>query len=192
MLRSLVLKQENAAVLRCDNPFWKFSLAVYARGGVAPECLALQEALGIDVNVLLFCAWVGAEKKLILNEKNFAAIDASIRRWHQTVVRPLRAVRQAMKPMPEMADDVVKDLRKDIAAVELKAEQIEQALLFEETDALSAGATTADDAETAIRANITAFVQRNATDATATPATPSLIAAAIGYRSATPSKTLEK
>lgn len=169
-------------MLRCDNPFWKFSLAVYAQPGVAAECLALQSALGIDVNALLFCVWLGAEKKLLLNNKNFEAIDACVRRWHQTVVRPLRAVRQTMKPMPEMADDAVKDLRKDIAAVELRAEQVEQALLLEETDALSASAATADDAETAVRANIAAFVRRNATDATATPATPSLIAAAIGYR----------
>lgn len=179
-------------MLRCDNPFWKFSLAVYAQPGVAAECLALQGALNIDVNVLLFCAWLGAEKKLLLNEKNFATIEASVRRWHATVVRPLRAVRQAMKPMPEMADEAVQGLRKDIATVELKAEQIEQALLFENAEALSAGAAMADDAETAIRANIVAFVQRNATDATATPAPLSLIAAAIGYRSEAPSKTLEK
>lgn len=175
-------------MLRCDNPFWKFSLAVYAQGGVASECLALQEALGIDVNVLLFCAWLGAEKKLVLNDKDFTAIDTCVHGWHRTVVRPLRAVRQTMKPMPEMADEAVKELRKEIAAVELEAEQIEQALLFDNTDALSTGAATADDAETAIRANITAFVQRNATDAAAMPAPLSLIAAAIGYRSAEPIK----
>lgn len=179
-------------MLRCDNPFWKFSLAVYAQPGVAPECLALQEALGIDVNVLLFCAWLGAEKKLLLNDKSFEAIDMQVRRWHATVVRPLRAVRQAMKPMPEMTDEAVQDLRKDIAAVELKAEQIEQALLFQSMDTLSAGAATMDDPETAVRTNISAFVRRNATGATETPATPSLIAAAIGYRSVARSKTLEK
>lgn len=179
-------------MLRCDIPFWKFSLAVYAQPGVASECLALQSALGIDVNVLLFCAWLGAEKKLLLNDKDFETIDACVRRWHEMVVRPLRSVRQTMKPMPEMADEAVQGLRKDIAAIELRAEQIEQALLFEETNALSANAVTADDAETAIRANITAFVQRNATGATATPAALSLIAAAIGYQSAAPSKTLEK
>lgn len=173
-------------MLRCDNPFWKFSLAVYAQAGVAPECLALQEALGIDVNVLLFCAWLGAEEKLVLNDKNFAAIDACVRSWHQTVVRPLRAVRQAMKPMPEMADAVAQELRKDIAAAELRAEQIEQALLFENTEALSAGAATMNDLEAAVRANIAAFVRRNATDGMAMPATLSLIAAVIGYQRTAP------
>lgn len=175
-------------MLRCDNPFWKFSLAVYEQPGVEAECLALQSALNIDVNVLLFCAWLGADRKILLSADSLAAIDAQARGWHGTVVRPLRAVRQAMKPMPDMADDAVKALRKDVAAAELRAEQIEQALLFQSTEALSAGAATADDPEIAIRANIAAFVQRNATDATATPATPSLIAAAIGYRGAAPFK----
>ena len=60
----------------------------------------MQDALNIDVNALLFCAWLGAEKKLALNEANLTAIGAEVKRWHQNVVRPLRAVRQTMKPMP--------------------------------------------------------------------------------------------
>ena len=82
---------------RCDSPFWKFSLAVYAAPGVAAECLALQSELNIDVNSLLFCAWLGAAKTILLGDRNLAAIDASVRQWHETVVRPLRAVRQKIR-----------------------------------------------------------------------------------------------
>ena len=48
-----------------DNAFWKFSLAVYAAPGVPEECLAVQERYGVDVNVLLFCAWLafGAQSR---------------------------------------------------------------------------------------------------------------------------------
>ena len=38
-----------------DNPFWNYSLALYARAEVAKTCLALQDRLGLDVNLLLFC-----------------------------------------------------------------------------------------------------------------------------------------
>lgn len=184
-------RKGKAAVLRCDNPFWKFSLAVYAQPGVAAECLALQSALNIDVNALLFCAWLGADKKIILNETNLDAAEACARRWHGVVVRPLRTIRQAMKPMPDMADDAVKALRKDIAAVELRAEQIEQALLFDEADTVAAGATPAS-AEHAVTANVTAFVQRNATGAAEIPPARLLIAAAITYPALSSSKTIEK
>lgn len=178
-------------MLRCDNPFWKFSLAVYAQPGVAAECLALQSALNIDVNVLLFCAWLGADRKILLSADSLAAIDAQAQGWHTTVVRPLRAVRQAMKPMPDMADDTVKALRKDIAATELRAEQIEQAMLFDATDRVCAGAT-ATSAEQAVTTNVMAFVQRNATGTAEIPAARLLIAAATAYRSLPSSKTIEK
>jgi uncharacterized protein (TIGR02444 family) len=171
-------------VLRCDNPFWAFSLAVYAQPGIAAECLGLQEACNIDVNALLFCAWLGAEKGLILTERNLAAIDVHVRRWHETVVRPLRAVRQAMKPMPEMTDDAVIKLRKDIAAAELHGEQIEQAILFGAAAKISDGANAASG-EQAVSANVIAFVQRSATGAATIKPPRLLIAAALAYRAAT-------
>ena len=43
-----------------DTPLWAFSLAVYGGDGVAEECLDLQERLGLDVNILLFAAFLGA------------------------------------------------------------------------------------------------------------------------------------
>ena len=46
--------------------FWKFSLELYDREGVAAACLALQEEYQLDVNLLLFCYWHGS---------NFGVID---------------------------------------------------------------------------------------------------------------------
>ncbi|MFZ0067404.1 MAG: TIGR02444 family protein, partial [Pseudolabrys sp.] len=51
----------DCGTLQYDNEFWRFSLAVYSRAGVAEECLALQETAGADINVLLFCAWTGMQ-----------------------------------------------------------------------------------------------------------------------------------
>ena len=60
-----------------DNAFWKFSLAVYATPGVAGECLAVQESLGVDVNVLLFCAWLAAARKVALTPGDIEGLVAS-------------------------------------------------------------------------------------------------------------------
>ena len=43
---------------------------------------------------------------------------------------PLRAARRGIKTLAEAADDDVAALRKDVAALELRAEQIEQAMLY--------------------------------------------------------------
>ena len=42
--------------LNLDSDLWRFAHAFYGGKGVSPACLALQEALGIDVNFVLFGA----------------------------------------------------------------------------------------------------------------------------------------
>ncbi len=85
-------------MLERDNPFWNFSLDVYAAPGVAAECLALQRTWNIDINILLFCAWLGSKNR-VLTESNLAEIDARVREWRETIVLPLRGVRQNLKGM---------------------------------------------------------------------------------------------
>jgi uncharacterized protein (TIGR02444 family) len=112
--------------LELDNPFWQFSLSIYGQVDVADECLALQEAAGIDVNVLLFCAWLGA-RGIVLRKEDIAAASETIEAWSQNVVRPLRGVRQRMKGL---YNNEFSDLRERVKALELEAEQVEQAILF--------------------------------------------------------------
>jgi uncharacterized protein (TIGR02444 family) len=113
--------------LTLDNPFWKFSVAVYAAPGVADECIAVQDRYDIDVNVLLFCAWLGWSRRIGLTPKDIGAIDAVVRTWHENSVKPLRSVRQFTKGMPE---DEVRRLRARVKAIELDAERIEQGMLY--------------------------------------------------------------
>ena len=47
-----------------ETPFWQFSGAVYAHPGVAEACLDLQDRHGLDVNLLLFCAWAGVQGRV--------------------------------------------------------------------------------------------------------------------------------
>jgi uncharacterized protein (TIGR02444 family) len=80
--------------------------------------------------VLLFCAWAGAARGALLSARDVAEIAELARPWHDGAVRPLRAVRNDVKAMPEFEHAEVKVLRKEILAAELHAEQVEQALLF--------------------------------------------------------------
>lgn len=110
-----------------DNAFWQFSLAVYAAAGVADECLAAQESHGVDVNVLLFCAWLAFARKIALTPQDIGAIGVEVDVWHESAVKPLRSVRRYMKNVP---GGDVSALRTRVKADELEAEQIEQAMLF--------------------------------------------------------------
>ncbi len=110
-----------------DNAFWTFSLAVYAVPGVANECLAVQERFGVDVNMLLFCAWLAFARRVALTPHDIATIGAAVSDWHETAIKTLREVRRYMKNVP--GGDVAA-LRTRVKAAELEAEQVEQAILF--------------------------------------------------------------
>jgi uncharacterized protein (TIGR02444 family) len=146
-------------MLECDSPFWRFSLAVYAAPGVAPECLALQDDQGIDVNVLLFCAWCGSTRR-VLTEGDLATIESAIQPWRDAVIAPLRAVRRSIKTVPDAAQDTVAALRQDVAALELRAEQVEQAMLYR-TIASSKRSSGLASAEVAIRLNIALLLRKD-------------------------------
>ena len=92
-------------MLQCDNPFWRFSLAVYAAPGVADECLALQDTRGVDVNVLLFCAWLGSRRDGADRQTILPPSKPAVRPWRERVVQPLRGRRRDIKARPDAADE---------------------------------------------------------------------------------------
>lgn len=152
--------------LEIDNPFWQFSLRVYAAPGVAEECLEVQERLGINVNVLLYAAWLGAARGIILQDAELRMIDDAVEGWTAEVVQPLRAVRRRLKVMPQIEDPAVQAVRKQVTQAELSAEQIQQAMLYRLTDDLgrsSAGSNAA------ARGNVMAILASTNAGASAFP-----------------------
>jgi uncharacterized protein (TIGR02444 family) len=109
-----------------QNDFWQFSLALYGQPGVAVECLGLQDKFGLNINLLLFCAWLGC-RGIVLTREDLEGALRSIASWHDHVVRPLRGVRRQMK----LHHDDVSALRAQVQRVEIEAEQVEQAMLFD-------------------------------------------------------------
>lgn len=136
--------------LQLDNAFWRFSLRVYGASGVAEECLALQRSHGIDVNLLLLSAWLGAARGIALQEALWARLAGRAEAWQREVVAPLRSARRQLKLLPEMAHPQVQAFRAELAKREIEAEQIEQALLFAEAEPWRADAD-ADRAQAARR-----------------------------------------
>ena len=82
---------------RMGSPFWNFSLAVYGANAVQHECLDLQDRFGLDVNLILLCAFLGAVHGVALTPDDIAAARETVRQWQEQVVRPLRAARRNLK-----------------------------------------------------------------------------------------------
>ena len=113
-----------------QNPFWRFSLALYGHDGVAAACLRLQDQCGLDVNLLLYCGWA-AQCGVALNEAQLARLAAQTQAWREEVVYPLRSVRRALKqgvtPVELPDSDALRDAVKQM---ELKAEFLLQQALW--------------------------------------------------------------
>ncbi|MCG8355636.1 MAG: TIGR02444 family protein [Kiloniellales bacterium] len=108
-----------------DAAFWDYSLALYGQPGVAEACLALQDRLDLDVNLLLFCCWAG-QRGRSLTSAEIAGLRAASRDWQVHVVRPLRQVRRWLKNRDLGLGDAPEILRREIKAQELEAERLEQ------------------------------------------------------------------
>ena len=110
------------------HPFWNFSLELYSCEGVAEGCLDLQERRGCDVNILLFCCWLGASGRPTLTADRLRTILKASDVWQAEIVRPLRAVRRLLKDRswPEALPETVDAVRRRTADAELAAEHAEQ------------------------------------------------------------------
>ena len=122
----------SAIVVESKSSFWTFSLSVYDNPNVQQECLGLQDDYGIDVNLLLFCVFIGAAYGVVLPDPAVREAAEAVRTWQTKVVSVLRAVRMTLKPFAtEMSPvaSMIATLRAQLKALELEAERIEQSTL---------------------------------------------------------------
>lgn len=125
-----IVQGQPSADLPLDGSLWRFAVALHGRPGVADACLALQNRFELDVNLLLFAAWLGAERRLALSEAEAASARQRTAAWHAEIVHPLRRIRQRMKNGPGPAPSPkTESLRDELKAVEIGSERIELALL---------------------------------------------------------------
>jgi uncharacterized protein (TIGR02444 family) len=136
-----------------EGEFWRFSVAFYARPGVADACLTLQDREGADVNLLLLALWLGSRGHR-LRVSTGRRLAKLARDWQVPIVAPLRRVRRRLKQRTELPwPEPIAAWRSELARVELGMEQVEQ-LLLEAAVGLHEEAA-ADPA--AIRANLAAL-----------------------------------
>jgi uncharacterized protein (TIGR02444 family) len=102
-----------------DAAFWRFSLALYARPGVADALIALQDRAGLDVNLILFGLWVGARHGHELGRDGFAAAAQAVAEL-SGIVRDIRALR---RQLGNSAGSEIPRLRRALLRLELAAER---------------------------------------------------------------------
>jgi len=142
-----------------SDRFWTFSLAVYGTPGVAPALIGLQDELGLDVNMLLYCCWAGSEGRR-LSRADLKTLDASTQAWQAEVVRPLRSLRRRLKAgFDDLPAEPVAALRRRISEAEIEGERIAQAAMAALLPAESNG--DAGRGAVVVAANLQAYLRHS-------------------------------
>ena len=108
-----------------SNPFWNYSLSAYGAPGVADACLSAQDDCGLDVNLLLYAAWLSTADRE-LTEDHLALVEGAVVGWRTRAVEPLRRLRRDLKTLSGSDD-----LRQQVKALELSAERRQQDIIWQ-------------------------------------------------------------
>jgi uncharacterized protein (TIGR02444 family) len=104
---------------------WPYVLKLYGVPEFGPAGIALQDSVGADVDILLFLCFL-ADQGREAGRDDVSRIDASIKGWRETVVKPVRALRRQLKdgiaPVPLAVSDAIRNVVKNI---ELDSERIQ-------------------------------------------------------------------
>jgi uncharacterized protein (TIGR02444 family) len=142
------------------DAFWRFSLALYARPGVAGALIRLQDEAARDVNVILFGLWLGVRQGRLLAAGELADAEAAIAPIVASAVAPLRRLRRELKARVTLDPDPDPDieaLRRRIAGLEIAAERRVQYRLAAHASRIS-GATPEEDRLAAAEANLALYL----------------------------------
>ncbi len=135
--------------------FWRFSLALYARPGVAPALLMLQDRAGRDVNLILYALWLGAGCGRPLDRTALGRAEAAVAPL-AGIVAELRGLRR--RRLPAAPDPLLQALQKRIAALELAGERGAQECLATSDAAAPAGVRETNDRLALAAANLDLYL----------------------------------
>ena len=104
--------------------FWDWAGEAYARSGVEPLCLELQDDHLQSVPYLLWAAWAASTGRALTNLQLHTAAEVA-KAWEEDVIGHLRAARRALRP-PEAGADTkgFPALRLQVKTAELTAERL--------------------------------------------------------------------
>lgn len=131
------MNQAQATKTTKGNPLWEFATWAYAQAGVEKACLALQNRLNVDVNIVLFCMWLAYRGTGSNSLAKYLASALKLSRdWQKNLVEPLRTCLNNLKdllensPMAGADRAAATSLHERVKQSELDMEQLQTLALY--------------------------------------------------------------
>lgn len=110
------------------SELWNYSTHIWTLPGVEDLCINLQTEYDANVNLLIYCLWLG-EQKRCLNEDDLQVMLDTVKPW-QTMIKPLRDSRRMMQQqMIAMPGELVEQSIANMKEMEINAEHMAQMAL---------------------------------------------------------------
>ena len=114
-----------------NSPLWRFSNNIYRKEGVSEILLHVQDKFCIDVNMILFVAWLASINRS-LTATDIQDAQKLVSRWRVMVIVPVRNIRRSLKYFTG-TDYLYEDVKK----LEIDTEKEELKILYDNYIALS-------------------------------------------------------
>ena len=111
-----------------DPNFVSYATALYHYPEVEQACIMAQDVHGLDVNMILLCAWSGFCRRYLLSEREIALLSEVSVLWQHSMIQQLRSGRRWLKSQKMRGAEA---LRERLLAIEVEAERLEQVQLEE-------------------------------------------------------------
>ncbi|MDG1987207.1 MAG: TIGR02444 family protein [Halieaceae bacterium] len=114
-----------------NSPLWRFSNNIYRKEGVSEILLHVQDKFSIDVNMILFVAWLASVNRS-LTASDIQDAQKLVSLWRTKVIVPVRNIRRSVKDFSG-TDYLYEDVKK----LEIDTEKEELKILYNNYIALS-------------------------------------------------------
>jgi uncharacterized protein (TIGR02444 family) len=107
-----------------NNPhaLWQYATGIYANPDVKRVCLDWQDRYDFNVNIILYICWFAGQTYGHLSAEQLTHLTSQLAVWNDALVKNLRALRQALKPFPDLQNAAFRE--------EMAAEYCEQSQLM--------------------------------------------------------------
>ena len=104
-----------------NNPLWRFSTNIYMKEGVSEILLHAQDKYSVDVNMILFAAWLASINRS-LTETDIETAQKLVKLWRTGIIIPIRKIRKVVKKIPgtDFFYESIKKVEIDVEKEEVK------------------------------------------------------------------------
>ena len=117
--------------MKTKNPLWRFSKNIYRKGEVSETLLHLQDKFSIDVNMILFVAWLASINRSITTS-DIQDAQKLVSLWRTKMIVPIRNIRRSVRNFPD-TDYLYANIKK----LEIDTEKEELKILYDNYIAIS-------------------------------------------------------